>query len=468
MSDPVRRVVVVGGGIAGLVAAWQIEQDDPDVRVVVLEASERTGGKLWSEPFAGHVVDHGADAFLARVPDAIDLCRQIGLGDRLLSPSRREALLLVDGRAHPFPPGLVLGVPTDLDALAASGLVSPAGVARAAEDLERPDDRPGGDEAVGALVRRRLGDEVYEVLVEPLLSGINAGSADELSLEAGATQLAAAVRDQPSLIAGVRAQRTAATATDPDAPVFHSLPGGTGELARAVHGALRGEVRTGAAATALMRVGVRWEVAVEATPVGAAPPGAATLACDQVILAAPAYAIAPLLASLAPRTSAGLEALRYASAAVVLAAWPRDDVGHALDASGLLVPAREGLLTTACSFGSSKWPQWSDPDVAVLRASAGRFHDRRIDTLDDEALTEQVLAELRPILELHGDALATAVVRWDRGLPQYAPGHLERVDTWDEELRAACPGLVLCGASTRGLGIPAVIRGARAAARALP
>ena len=229
-----RSVVIVGAGITGLTCAHRLVTDHPDLDVTVLESSDRAGGRIRTTPIAGIVVDEGADAFLARVPAAVALCRELGLGDELVTPAERRAFVYRHGALRRFPEGLVLGVPTDLAAPGLTDLLSPEGIARAAEDLDLPreiDGAPpiGEDETVGSLVRRRVGDEIMDAIVGPLLSGVNAGDADALSVEAGAPQFAAAVRDQPSLIAGLRAQREAALRANPDpaAPVFYGLRGGT-------------------------------------------------------------------------------------------------------------------------------------------------------------------------------------------------------------------------------------------------
>jgi oxygen-dependent protoporphyrinogen oxidase len=236
-----QHVVVVGAGITGLTAAFTLVTRDPGLRVTVLEASPRVGGKILTTPFAGRPVDCGADAFLARVPEARELCEELGIAGMLTSPAERSALVWARGELRRLPGGLVLGVPTDMDALAASGIVSASGVARAAQDVdatEAPAGEPTGDPegdgdlSVGHLVRGRLGDEVYEQLVAPLLSGVNAGDADQLSVAAGAAQIATAARRSPSLIRGLREQQQAAldAGSDPNAPVFHGIPVGTQTL----------------------------------------------------------------------------------------------------------------------------------------------------------------------------------------------------------------------------------------------
>ena len=448
-----RSVVVVGAGITGLTAAHALATAGASVTVV--DAAERVGGLIRTTPFAGRPVDWGADAFLARVPEGVELCRELGLAGRLTSPMARRAFVYTHGRLSPLPDGLVLGVPTDLDALAASGVVSPAGVARAAEDLHRPAPPLQGDVAVGSYVRDRLGDEVFEVLVAPLLSGVNAGDADELSLEAGAPQLAAAAHRGGSLIEALRSQ---AAATDPAAPVFYGLPTGTQTLTDALAAsatAAGAQLQLGTPVTGLDRTaGGGWRVRI--------PDG--TLRAEAVVLATPAYVTAPLLETLAPAVAAELAELAYASVALVTLAVPRDRVDHPLDGSGFLVAEREGLLLTACSWASSKWAHLADERLVLLRASAGRAHDPRFLDLDDHDLVATLVEELGATMGLHGPPTEVRVSRWLRALPQYRPGHLERVTAWRTALAADAPGLVVAGAAYDGLGLPTCIRQARQAA----
>jgi protoporphyrinogen/coproporphyrinogen III oxidase len=468
-----RRVVIVGGGIAGLACAHRVHRLRPDVEVEVLEADERTGGKIHTAPFAGRMVDEAADAFLARVPAAVDLARELGLEPQFVTPAVRRAFLYRHRTLHPFPEGQVLGVPLDLDLLRASGVVSAAGVERAALDLTMPgglpgEPAPGSDESVGSLVRRRLGDEVFEALVGPLLSGVNAGDADQLSLQAGAPQLAAAVRDQPSLIAGLRAQRAAAAAagSDPDAPIFYGLHDGSQGLTDALVDALPpGSVRTG----------------VTVHVVAPADGGGFNLVTsrdrdhvphhtDVVVLATPASAAATALHALQPDIALELAALEWSSVVMVTLAVPRAAIEHPLDGSGFLVAGNEDLRMTACSFSSTKWAHLgpaaaadpAGPDGSVLlRVSAGRHPDASALDLDDDALVDVLRTELVDAIGLDPtvrfDPTTARVTRWRSALPQYRPGHLDRQRRWRDGLAAAWPGLWLTGASYEGLGIPACI-----------
>ena len=476
LADRPRRVAVLGGGITGLAAAHRLHVLDPDLQVTVLEAGDRAGGAIRTSPLHGQPIDEAADAFLARVPEAVALCHELGLADELTTPAARSAFVAAGGVLRRLPEGLVLGVPTDLDALAASGIVSAAGVARAAEDLDRPADGPppGVDESVGALVRRRLGDEVADRLVAPLLGGVNAGDADRLSLAAGAPQLAAATRGQPSLIAGLRAQRAAAT-TEPDAPVFHALRGGTGTLVDALVAALPdGTVRTATVATGIDRLdaGYRIHLGRPGPPTGrpARPAPRGHVDVDAAVVALPAWAGAAVLGTVPDLVdvAAELAALEWASVAMAALVVRRDDVDHPLDGSGALIPAAERRHVTACSFGSTKWAHWGDDDQVVLRASVGHAGDDGAAlAVDDATLLARVLADLEALVGLHGPPVATRVSRWPRALPQYRPGHLARARSWQRRTWERTPALWPTGASYAGLGVPACIRQGDAAARLL-
>jgi oxygen-dependent protoporphyrinogen oxidase len=466
------HIVVVGAGIAGLTAAHALLAEHPARRVTVLEASPRVGGRIESGEFAGHIVDCGADAFLARVPDAVALCRELGLDHLLTAPVSSSALVWTSGALRRLPGGLVLGVPTDLDALASSGIVSRDGVARAATDLQRtewvdgppgPDPEGADDQSVGHLVRSRLGDEVFERLVAPLLAGVNAGDADQLSLAAGAAQLAGASRLHPSLIISLREQMAMARAAgaDPDAPVFNGLTGGTQVLTDTLHARILergGAVRTSTAVTGLRRSGPTWTIE---TATG-------NLTADAVILALPATPAANLLGDHAPQGAADLAQLDYASVAMITVAVPRRGFDRDLDGSGFLVALTDRLpALTACSWASSKWAHLADPDMAILRVSAGRHGDTAALELDDDALAAAIHQDLRTTMGLRTPFAACRITRWNDALPQFQAGHLGRVRALREELNAAGRGLVVAGAAHDGLGIPACVRQGRSAATLL-
>jgi oxygen-dependent protoporphyrinogen oxidase len=450
------RVVVVGGGITGLVGARDLAAAGAQVSLV---EPDRPGGKLRTTPFAGAVLDEAADAFLARVPEGVELCRELGLEADLVSPAARRAYVWSHGALRLLPEAQLLGVPTDLEELAASGIVSAAGVAQARHDLTEPLVAPDGDVAIGPFMRERLGDEVAERLVDPLVGGINAGDTDHLSLDATVPQLAAAARSgAPSLIAACQAQRAAVA--DPSAPVFFAPRGGMGALAAAVlDDALRlgCEVVTGRV-VGLERERGGWRVVFE---------GGRALAADGVVVATPAGPAAGFVRPHAPHAADLLAAIPYASVAMVGLAVERSGIDRELDGSGFLVPRPEGRTITACSWASAKWAHLGDEDTAWLRASVGRDGDDRALALGDDALVEAVLADLADTMALRTAPLEVRVTRWPGSFPQYRPGHLERVDAIEADLAAHTPTVVVAGAALRGLGVPACIRQGRSAAQRL-
>jgi oxygen-dependent protoporphyrinogen oxidase len=479
MSRP-EHVVVVGGGITGLTAAYRLSQGG--VHVTVVEP-DRLGGKLQTSLVAGRPVDETADAFLLRVPWALALCHDLELDGELISPAERTAHLFLDGARRPLPTGHVMGVPTDLDALAASGVVSPAGVERARADLTLPADAgdpavSGDDVAVGPYLRRRLGDEVVDRLIDPLLGGINAGDTASMSLAAVVPQLDAAARSgDPSLIRSCTAQRDRAlsaaagagavvSAVDQPAaapPIFATPIGGMARLVDALLALMPGvDIREGRRVEAIER-----RTAPGIDRVDVALDDGSTLEADAVIVTCAAHAAGPLLAEAAPDASSVLTSVDHSSIAMVTMAIDRSALGDTAGASGCLVPRDQGMLVTAVSYATSKWAQLRDPerDDVILRTSVGRTGDVRFTDLDDAALTERVLADLDGIIGVTATPTEIRIGRWLRSFPQYAPGHLDRIAAAEASL--ADGPIRVAGMAVRGVGIPACIRSAEDAVAGL-
>jgi protoporphyrinogen/coproporphyrinogen III oxidase len=458
----VSTVLVVGGGITGLACAHALAHAPDPPAVTLVEADDRLGGKVLTTPFAGlPAVDEGPDAVLARVPWGVDLLQRLGLP--LTSPATGRAYVWWGHKLHPIPAGLVLGVPAGLPGLAKSNLLSWRGKARAAIEPLLPRNRAGAGDNVGTLVRQRFGAEVLERLVDPLVGSINAGDADDLSLQASVPQLAAAAERSRSLLLGLRANRPKPPAPGTAAPpVFVAPEAGMGALVTTLAADLSGvTIRSSTNVTALrpLATGPGWEAELG---------GGERLSADAVVLATPAYAAADLLGLVAPGAAAGLREIAYASVALVTLAVPRSAIGVELDGSGHLVPKPAQRHVTACSWASTKWARWRlDGDRVLLRASLGRHGDEHAVDLDDGAVIEAALADLRTQLGLRADPSDARVTRWPRSFPQYEPGHLDRVAAIEAALAAEAPGVVVAGAAFRGVGIPACIRqGGEAAAAA--
>ncbi|MFF3492504.1 protoporphyrinogen oxidase [Streptomyces sp. NPDC002795] len=458
-----RKVLVIGGGIAGLSAAHRLldgsERGGP-VHVTVLEADERLGGKLRTGEIAGARVDLGAESMLARRPEAVGLAREVGLGERLQPPSTATASIWTRGALRPMPKGHVMGVPGTADALA--GVLSDEGLRRIRRDDHLPPSHIGDDVSVGKYVAARLGREVVDRLVEPLLGGVYAGDADLISMRSAVPQLFEEAGRHVSLTEAVRAIQERAAANQQTGPVFMGIDGGIGTLPGAVADAVRakgGEILLGERATTLTTRGhtegaSQWRLGTESGRVFEA---------DQVIVALPARAAASLLRTASPMASQELRRIEYASMALITMAFRKADADLP-EGSGFLVPPVDGHTIKAATFASRKWG-WiaeQNPDLLVVRTSVGRYGDEKDLAREDTDLVDLSRQDLREATGLTAAPVDAHVTRWKDGLPQYPVGHAARVDRIREHI-AAVPGLAVCGAAYDGVGIPACIASANAA-----
>lgn len=493
-----KRFVVIGGGVSGLAAARVLAGASPvseaaagatvgaGASVVLLEASGALGGKVSTGSFAGGPVEMGPDQFLRRDPSAERLCRLLGLGDDLVAPGAGSAAVFAGSRLRQLPAGLVLGVPTDLDALSASGIVHEDAIEHARGDAARDgpsldaadvgldaSDDLGRERSAGELLRRRLGDEIVDRLVDPLLGGINAGSVDYLSLGTVAPHIARQLVGRWDVIAPLAAISPAAGAPAPGAGVagarvagavsespFLGVVGGLGRLVAGLGdelGQLGCDVRLGCAALSVAsdESGTGYVVGTPAGP----------LAADGIVLAVPADIAAALLHDVAPETAQLLGGISYASVAVVTFAFDRD-LPPALEGwTGALVPRMEGALATAVTLLSQKWP-WVTAGCAarsLVRVSAGRYLDERIATMSDADLAGALAGELDHFTGITEAPIDWDVRRWPRSFPQYEPGHAARIRRSVRALREL-PGIELAGALLGGIGVPACITSGERAA----
>jgi len=463
------HVVIVGGGISGLAAAFSL-RDEP-VRVTVLEGSPRLGGKLSVSEVAGVAVDEGAEALLVTRPEGTALIAEAGLDDQRTVPGPTSSAIWTLGALRPLPRRQFMGVPSDMAELARSGVLSDEGVARAGQDLELPPTAHDGDVSVAGYVGARLGGEVVDRLVDPLLGGVYAGRSAELSFDATLPALAAASRRHRSLADAARSllPPEAPAGSRAGGPVFTTLTGGLGMLPAYLAKASGAEVRTGAMARELVRAGSGWRLTVGSA---AAPE---QVDADAVILAVPGRPAGRLLAGI-PGASAAVTAfgqIRYASMAIVTLAYPRSAFpGSGLAAlgwSGYLVPAVDGRAVKAVTFSTVKWPHLATSampgarPLEIVRCSVGRIGQETLLQRADDELAALAAAELAAATGVQGGPVVTRVTRWGGALPQYTVGHLDRVAAIRAAV-AAQPGLAVCGAAYDGVGIPACVATARAAA----
>lgn len=450
--------MIVGGGISGLAAAWFLRQSAGErLRVTVLEGASRIGGKLLASEIAGVSVDEGAEAMLARRPEGKDLATQVGLAGDLVEPGPTGGAVYTRGALRPMPKGQVMGVPADLAELARSGIVSPGGLLRVPLDQVLPATLVRTDVSVAAYIRARMGAEVVERLVEPLLGGVYAGRSDMLSLEATMPRIAAVARSERSLLSAAR--EIVADTPKNAGPVFTTLRGGLGTLPEAVAKASGADVRTGVTVRELHRTPEGWRLVTGPVP------RPEVIDADAVIIAAPGPAAARLLADEVPKAAAELARIDYASMAIITLAFPRAAFPEIPTGSGYLVPPVDGRPIKGSTFTSIKWPHVarSAPDLIVLRYSIGRIGEEHLLHREDGELVSLAMAEASEVLGVRGLPRDSRVSRWGGGLPQYNVGHLDRV----ARVRAAVavePGLAVCGAAYDGLGVPACVSTARTAA----
>jgi oxygen-dependent protoporphyrinogen oxidase len=460
------HVVIVGGGIAGLAAAFFLRGEP--LRVTVLEGSPRLGGKLAVSEVAGIAVDEGAEALLTRRPEGLDLIRAAGLGDQLVTPGTTSSAIWTRDAMRPLPQRQFMGVPADLADLARTGVLSPDGVARARQDLDLPATERDGDVAVAAYVGARFGPELVERLVDPLLGGVYAGRSESLSFEATLPPLAAASRSHRSLAEAAESLLPGAPgAASGRPPVFATLAGGLGTLPAALGAASGAAIRTRSTVRELARSATGWRLVAGSA---AAPE---EIHADAVVLAVPARPAARLLAGVAGASAAALGSIDYASMAIVTLAFPRSAFPAAQDPprSGYLVPAVDGHAVKAVTFSTVKWPHLigsagpgpgPDGPVDIVRCSVGRIGEEGLLQRDDDDLAALAAAELAQATGVRGAPVGARVTRWGGGLPQYTVGHLDRVAAIRAGV-AAQPGLAVCGAAYDGVGIPACVATAGAA-----
>jgi oxygen-dependent protoporphyrinogen oxidase len=459
----VPHVVVIGGGISGLAAAWSVLRDaEQAVRVTVFEANKRVGGDLKVIEVAGVAMDGGAEAMLQARPEAIALARQVGLSPAIEHPLTTQASVLLDGRLRALPARTLMGVPTDLRSLAAADVLSLPALMRLPFERRSKGDVLTEDISVGDFLRPRIGDEVVDRLVEPLLAGVYAGHADSLSLQASVPALYRALKREPSVL--VAAQNAfdsgASRAGARRGPVFAGIRGGVGRLALSTSAGLRERgavVRTSTTVRSLTKV--NGEFVLEVGPANASE----RVTADAVIVALPPVPAAKLLKGVSKKAAAKFADAESASVAVVALAYRVKDVPGLPAGSGYLVPPNQRRPVKAVTIATSKWGWLAraahnhEPDGFVLvRASVGRLGEDAILQRSDDELATIVHRDIRGPLGARRKPVDVVVQRWGGALPQYQVGHIDRV----ARIRAAVadvPGLAVCGAFYDGLGIAACV-----------
>lgn len=476
------RIVVIGGGISGLSSAFYLQKEAQrrgrDIRITVVEAMDRVGGKINTLRRDGFVIERGPDSFLARKKPIIDLAMDLGIEQQLTgtNPAAKKTYILHRRKLHAMPQGLVLGIPTEIAPFAKTGLLTFGAKMRAMLDFVMPARRSEGDESLGSFLSRRLGPEVMERVAEPLLAGIYAGDLSKLSLQATFPQFGAAERKHGSLIRGMRANKgktPAIAANAAELPssartAFLTFRGGlttmVGELERAL--------AAGGTEFKLKTKVVGIEKVADRLAGGGSPggyrvllDGGEALEAEGVIITTPAFHAAALLE---PHVNAGaIRAVNYVSVANVVMAFDKATIGYQFDGSGFVIPRSEGTTITACTWTSSKWLHASPDNKVLLRCYVGRAGDESVVDLPDDQLKEAVRADIRSIMGITAEPLFTEITRLHQSMPQYPVGHLEGIAQLRGEMAKVLPGVWVTGAAIDGVGLPDCIRQGKEAAASL-
>ncbi|MDQ3669143.1 MAG: protoporphyrinogen oxidase [Actinomycetota bacterium] len=450
------RAIVIGGGIAGLAAAYRLESLLPEAEVTLVERTERLGGMLLTDRTDGFVIEGAPDSFLSRKARGIGLCEELGLVGDLVGrkPENARSYVRWERELHPLPEGLTGMIPTDLDLLAESSLLSQVGRERLATEVDLPAEPSGADESIASFVTRRLGAEAYERLVEPLMTGIYGGDGAQLSLQATFPNLRGLELEHGSLLRGLSAQ--SAESASPYPPFVTLAPGMQALSVRLAARLRRTRLLTGRAALGVRATDRGYEVTLDAGE---------RLDAEGVVVAVPAFAAAELLADLEQDLAAAHSEIPYSSSAVISLGYPASEVTHPLDGYGYVVPRAEGSDVLACTWTSSKWEGRAPAGSTLIRVYAGRFDGRDVTADSDEELVALARDELR-LLGIEAEPDPFRVHRWPRGMPQYILGHPERIERIESAV-ADHPGLALAGSAYRGVGIPDCIHSGEEAARSL-
>jgi oxygen-dependent protoporphyrinogen oxidase len=465
-----KKIVVIGGGMTGLSAAfWTVQearQRGEEVEVTVIEQAEGFGGKVRTVVRDGFVMEQGPDSFLGRKWPMLELVQALGFEDQLVptNPAAKKTYIIHKGKAHLMPQGLMLGVPTEVGPFVRTGLISLVGKMRAGFDLVIPRRAASqGDESLGSFLRRRLGDQVMERIAEPLLAGIYAGDCDKLSLRATFPQFEAIERKYRSLIMGMtqarqQVQSNAKLPAIAKKSMFLSFRNGLSSLiAKLVERLELDGVKLVAntSVDAMIKVDNGYRLSLN---------GQSVVDADYVILATPAFVTASLLAPLSICVEK-LNKIAYVSVANVILTYDKKDVTVPLDGSGYVVPKREGRLITASTWTSSKWGHTAPTDKVVIRCYVGRQGHEEWMQLSDEELVAGVRRDIADLSGVAAEPLAVQINRWVKSMPQYPVGHLDVLDDVQQALAKDVPGVLLAGAAYYGVGLPDCVQQGQAAAR---
>ena len=454
------RIVVVGGGITGLAAAHRVQEINPSAEIILLEASGRLGGTIQTEHRDGFLLERGPDSFISEKPEALALAKRLGLESQIIETNEtyRRSFIVRNGKLRAVPEGFQLLAPSRMWPFITSDIFSIAGKMRMAADLFLPRKNTNGDESLASFVRRRLGEEALARMAQPMVGGIYTADPETLSLRATLPRFLDMEQKHRSLILAMlrqgRAQKTGTSGARYS--LFLSFDRGMQVLVDAL-AEINAETRLNTRVTRLKRDSESWTITTHTGE---------QLQADAVCLAVPAHIAASLLNDTSSQLAVKLNTIKYASTATINFGYRRSAIAHPLNGFGFVVPFIEKRSLIACTFSSVKFSHRAPDDHVLLRAFAGGALQPEIFALGEAGMATRVEADLRELLKIREDPRFIEVAKWERSMPQYEVGHLDRVNEI-EKLVAELPGLALAGNSYRGAGIPDCIRSGESAAQTL-
>ncbi|MHB8170434.1 MAG: protoporphyrinogen oxidase [Thermincolia bacterium] len=465
-----KKVIVIGGGMTGLAAAYTLEEKAKGkVDYLLIEQENRLGGKIHTVQEDGFILEGGPDCFLSEKPQVAQLSEKIGIEDRLL-PSHeasKGSSVFTGGKLHKLPEGLMLMVPTKILPFAFSSLISWPGKIRMAMDLIIPRRKDNQDESLGSFVTRRLGQEALDKIAEPLIGGIHSGDPEQMSLKASFPRFLQMEEKYGSLIRAMLSarknvpQNPQPSSAKVEKTYFMSFKGGMGELTDTVVGKLdKSKLLLGKTVTGVKKKDGKYLVSIE---------GMETQEADAIIVATPANVAADILREVDDVITGKLQQIPFVSSATVSLAFRRADIKVDLNSFGFVIPRKENRKIMAVTYSSTKWHNHRTPgdDYVLVRAFVGGPSNQQLVTVDDEKMLKMVQSEVKEIMGIDAKPVRTKIFRWVKGMPQYTIGHLDRMEDIEKQLTKH-PGLYIVGGSYRGVGISNCIgEGSGAAEKAL-
>jgi protoporphyrinogen/coproporphyrinogen III oxidase len=466
VTEEKQKVIIIGGGAAGLTAAYYLQKEVNEknlpIEILLIEASHRLGGKMQTVVRDGFTIERGPDSFLARKTSMIRLAKEVGMEDQLVPNSTGKSYVLVNKKLYPMPGGSIMGIPTQVGPFMTTGLFSIPGKLRAAADFILPRSESGKDQSLGKFFRRRLGDEVVENLIEPLLSGIYAGDIDQMSLMATFPQFYEVEQKHRSLILGMK--KTAPSQPKQPAAKTKSTKGGfltfkTGlqSFAEAIEAKLDPKtILKGHRVENITKINNKYEVYLN---------NGEMLVADSIIAATPHKVTQSMFSEFG--FFEPLKSVPSTSVATVAMAFPAEAIKQDIDGTGFVVSRNNDYSITACTWTHKKWEHSTPKGKVLLRCYVGRAGDETIVDLSDDQIIKIVLDDLKKTMDITMSPEFSVVSRWKNAMPQYTVGHKQRMAAIMEGMKRELPGVFLAGASYGGVGVPDCIDQGEAAVEAV-